>query len=79
MFRHIDAAPFHKLCYDPSITTKHINDYITENGTAAVLAIDTYHAMTTPPHMLSMNPHAPADTIAALLDVDMEVAFCLDN
>ena len=33
----------------------------------------------TPLHMLSMNPHAPADTIAALLDVNMDVAFRLDN
>ena len=32
-----------------------------------------------PLHMLSMNLHAPADAIAALLDVNMEVAFCLDN
>ena len=33
----------------------------------------------TPLHMLSMNPHALADTIAALLDVNVEVAFRLDN
>jgi hypothetical protein len=26
-----------------------------------------------------MNPHAPADTIAVLLDVNVEVAFRLDN
>ena len=29
--------------------------------------------------MLSMNPHAPADVIAALLNVNMEVVFRLDN
>ena len=28
---------------------------------------------------VSMNPHAPAETIAALLDVNMEVAFRLDK
>ena len=33
----------------------------------------------TPLHMLSMNPHAPADAIAALLDINVEVAFRLDN
>ena len=31
-----------------------------------------------PLHILTMNPHAAANTIAALLDVDMEVAFRLD-
>ena len=76
--RYMDEVPLHRLCYDPSITTKHINEHLAENGTEAALAIDPYHAMT-PLHMLSMNPHAPADTIAALLDVNMEVAFCLDN
>ena len=33
----------------------------------------------TPLHMLTMNPHAPAETIAALLNVNMEVAFCVDS
>ena len=78
LIHHMDQVPFNKPFYDSSVTTKHINDYLAENGTEAALAIDTYHAMT-PLHMLSMNPHAPADTIAALLDVDVEVAFCLDN
>jgi hypothetical protein len=78
LYHHMDEAPFHKLCYDSSITTKHINDFLTENGNDAALAIDPYHGMT-PLHMLSMNPHAPAVTISALLDVNMEAAFRLDN
>ena len=78
LFHHMDEAPFHKLCYISSITTKLINDYLTENGTDAALAIDPYLDMT-PLHMLSMNPHAPADTIAALLNVNFEVAFRVDN
>jgi len=82
LFHHMDGvmddAPFHRLCYNSSIKTKHINDYLAENGTDAAFTIDPYHAMT-PLHMLSMNLHATADTIAALLDVNMEAAFCLDN
>ena len=75
---HMDEAPFHKLCCNSSITTRQINDYLNENGADAARTLDPYHGMT-PLHMLSMNPHAPAETIAALLDVDTEVAFCLDN
>ena len=33
----------------------------------------------TPLHMLSMNPYAPADAVAALLEVNVETAFSLDN
>ena len=78
LIHHMDGAPFHKLCYNSSITTKHINDYVNEHGNDSARAIDTIHGMT-PLHMLSMNPHSPADEISALLDVDMEVAFRLDN
>ena len=78
LFHHMDDSPFHELCYNSSATTKQINEYLIEHGNDSALAIDTIHGMT-PLHMLSMNPHAPADTIAALLNVDMEVAFCLDN
>ena len=79
LIHHMDEAPFHKLCYKSSITTKHLNDYLNEHGNDSALAIDTIHGMT-PLHMLSMNPHSPSDAIAALLDhVDMDVAFRLDN
>ena len=30
-------------------------------------------------HLLTMNPHAPVETIAALLDSNMEVVFRFDN
>ena len=78
LIHHMDHAPFHKLCYNSSITTKHINDYINEHGNDSARAIHVIHGMT-PLHMLSMNPHSPADAIAALLNVDMEVVFRLDN
>ena len=74
----MDAAPFHKLCYDSSVTTKQINEYLAEHGNDSALAIDTIHGMT-PLHMLSMNPYAPAESIAALLKPDKAAAFCLDN
>ena len=75
---HMDHAPCHKLCYNSSITTKHLNDYLNEHGNDSALAIDTIHGMT-PLHMLSMNPHSPSDAIAALLDVDVEAIFRLDH
>jgi len=78
MIHHMDEAPFHKLCYDLSITTKYINDYLTENGDDAALQIDTIHGMT-PLHMLTMNPHAPADAIAALFNVNKQDVFCTDH
>ena len=74
----LDEAPFHKLCYNSSITTKHINDYLNEHGNDSARAIDTIHGMA-PLHMISMNPNSPADAIAALLDVDVEVVFRLDG
>jgi len=78
LIRHMDEAPFQKLCCNSSITTKHIHDYLNEHGDDSARAIDTIHGMT-PLHMLSMNPHAQADSIAALLDVNVEVVFCLDG
>ena len=31
LIHHMDETPFHKLCYNSSITTKHINDYLNEH------------------------------------------------
>ena len=78
LFHHMDAAPFHKLCYDSSVTTKQISDYLHEHGNDSALAIDPYHGMN-PLHILSMNPHAPADAIAALFDSNIQTVFCADN
>ena len=82
LIHHMDASPFHKLCYNSSITTKQLNDYLTDtdhgDDSALTIDIDAIHGMT-PLHMLSMNPHAPADAAAVFLNVNMEVAFCMDN
>ena len=78
LVHHMDGAPFHKLCYDSSITAKQINDYIIENGKGSALAVDPHHGMT-PLHMLSMNPYAPVSSIIALLNANMAAVFCLDN
>ena len=78
LFHHMDEAPFHKICYNSSISTKQLNIYLQEHGNDAALAIDPYYGMT-PLHMLSMNPYAPADTTAALLEVNVETTFSLDN
>ena len=78
LFHHMDESPLHKLCYASFITTKQINDYIDENGKDSALQIDAIHGMT-PLHMLSMNPHAPADAIASLLNSNMQAVFCADN
>ena len=74
----MDAAPFQKLCYNSFVTTKQLNDYLTDHGDDSPLTIDAIHGMT-PLHMLSMNPHAPADAAAVLLNVNMAVAFRMDN
>lgn len=73
----MDEAPFQKLCYDSFITAKDINDYLIENGNESASAIDSYHRMT-PLHMLSMNPNAPADAIASLLNANIETSVYLD-
>ena len=78
LFHHMDEAPFHKLCSDSSVTTKQISDYLHEHGNDSALAIDPYHGMN-PLHILSMNPHAPADAIAALFDSNIQTVFCADN
>ena len=78
VIQHMDEAPFHKICYNSSISTKQLNVYLQEHGNDAALAIDPYYGMT-PLHMLSMNPYAPADAVAALLEVNVETAFSLDN
>eukprot|EP00554_Chaetoceros_debilis_P010175 CAMPEP_0194108212 /NCGR_PEP_ID=MMETSP0150-20130528/7953_1 /TAXON_ID=122233 /ORGANISM="Chaetoceros debilis, Strain MM31A-1" /LENGTH=295 /DNA_ID=CAMNT_0038796855 /DNA_START=1 /DNA_END=888 /DNA_ORIENTATION=+ len=78
LIHHMDEAPFHTLCYKSSVTTKQINDYLDEHGNDTAAAIDPHHGMN-PLHMLSMNPHAPSDAIAALLDVKADNAFGLDN
>jgi len=78
LVHHMDGAPFHKLCYDPSITTRTTSDYLIEHGNDSALQIDTSYGMT-PLHMLSMNPQAPPDSIAALLDSNMDAVFCFDK
>eukprot|EP00554_Chaetoceros_debilis_P009070 CAMPEP_0194099472 /NCGR_PEP_ID=MMETSP0150-20130528/644_1 /TAXON_ID=122233 /ORGANISM="Chaetoceros debilis, Strain MM31A-1" /LENGTH=338 /DNA_ID=CAMNT_0038785683 /DNA_START=122 /DNA_END=1135 /DNA_ORIENTATION=+ len=78
LVHHMDEAPLHKICYNSFVSTKHINDYLTEHGNDTALQIDTIHGMT-PLHILSMNPHAPSDTIAALLNSNMEASMCLDT
>eukprot|EP01083_Nonionella_stella_P050103 133373_1 len=74
----MDETPFHKLCYNFSVTTKQINGYLAEHGNASVLVIDANNDMT-PLHMLSMNPNAPEDAIAALLNSNTDAIFCLDH
>uniref|UniRef100_A0A7S3V9K1 Uncharacterized protein n=1 Tax=Chaetoceros debilis TaxID=122233 RepID=A0A7S3V9K1_9STRA len=78
LHQHMDDESFHKLCYDSSITTRRINDYLNKNGNDYMLQIDPFRGMT-PLHILAMNPHAPAECIAALLDCNVEAAFCLVN
>ena len=40
-------------------------------------SVDTIHM--TSLHMISMHPHAPTDTITALLNFNIEAVFCLDE
>ena len=70
LVHHMDKAPFDKLCYNFDITAEHINDYLSEHGNDSALAIDTIYGMN-PLQMLSMNPNAPSDAFAALLNLDV--------
>ena len=74
----MDESPFQHLCYNSFVTVKQINDHLNENGNESAIVIEAIRGIS-PLHMLSMNPKAPADTIAALSDFGMEVFFCLNN
>ena len=79
LVHHMDDLPFYNRCYNSSITTKQINDlYLIENGNDLALQIHTIHDIT-PLRILLMNPHAPADAIAELLNPNMEAIMCLDS
>ena len=78
LIHHMDESPFHKLCYDTSVTSKQINDYLIEHDNDSALQTDGNYGMT-PLHMLAMNPHAPADSISTLLNSNQEAVFSLDN
>jgi len=78
LYHQMDEAPLHKLCCVSSVTAKQINDHLNEHGDDLALQTDTIHGMN-PLHILAMNPNAPADAIPALLNVNLEAAFCLDN
>ena len=75
---HMDDSPFHKLYYNSSVNTQQINDYLDEHGNDSTLQIGPIHGMT-PLHMLTMDPNAPAETIAALLNSNTDNIFCLDS
>ena len=45
LIHHMYHAPFHKLCYNSSIITQLIIDYLNEHGNDSALAIDTIHSM----------------------------------
>ncbi len=49
-----------------------------DNNITPRLQTDQIHGMT-PLHLLSMNPYAPADAIASLLNFNMEAIFSVDN
>ena len=73
---YMETYSFHKLCYDQSITTIKINDFLAERVNAASV-VDHYHIMT-PLHVLAGNPHAPSGSISALYHSHPESVFHLD-
>ena len=76
LYHPMDDAPFHKICYSSSVTTKEIIDYLDENGKDSAIQIDFTYGMT---HDESPRS-APVDSIAALLSSYMEAAaFCFDD
>eukprot|EP01083_Nonionella_stella_P241314 842807_1 len=77
LVRHMDEAPLYQLCYNSSVNTQEINYNLVEQENYSGLHVDTIYSMT-PLYMLTMNPHAPTDSITALLNSNIEVIFCLD-
>jgi len=78
LIHHMDESPLHKVCYDPSVTTEKIATFLNRNGSRYTLQKDASYSMC-PLHILTMNPHAPIDAIAALLDSNLEAVLSLDN
>ena len=80
LIQHMNDFPLHTLCYDSSVTTANVNTFINhvDNSFTSVLQVDKIHGMS-PLHLLSMNPYAPVDAIASLLNFNTEAVFSLDN
>ena len=78
LIHHMDDAPFHKL---PPVQLFHHNARYQRPPWCTWQWFSTCHQSLSWTHlrMLSMNPYAPADTIAALSNVNLEVVFRVDN
>ena len=72
---------YYALYYNPCAFVRmysYLHEHHTiENEVPSLLVIPDDND--TPLHVLAKNPFAPADTIAALLELKMEAAFCPDN
>ena len=79
MQQHMDHYPLHKLCYEPSVTTKQINDYLSDKDTNYVTSGVDHHHFMMPLHVLAMNPHAPSGSITALFRTNTEALFHMDR
>lgn len=73
-----DQVPLHKLCFDSSVTANGINDLHHEYGIASTLGAVGVHYMT-PLHILVMNPYAPDDAIATLLQANPDAIHIVDG
>lgn len=65
----MDKLIFHFFNF--SVTTNQVNDYLNEHSNDTALVIDKIHGVT-PLHILSINPHDSADTIATIFNSNME-------
>eukprot|EP01083_Nonionella_stella_P011595 32902_1 len=77
LIHHMDNSPFHKLCYDVSVTASKISDYLDEHGHDSALQVDAIHGML-PLHMLARNPHASVDAILTLLKANTNAVNVMD-
>ena len=71
---HMAEYPLHMLCFNASVTPADIDTFPKKHASI----IDRWHK-TSPLHMLSMNPHAPASAFELLFDMWKWSIFKKDN
>ena len=82
LIHHMDGSQLHKICYDVFVTATKINNYLDAGhghgkDDSALHTVDSIHGML-PLHMLTRNPHAPADAILALLKANTNAVNAMD-
>lgn len=73
---HMEDYGLHNMCFNPSIEVEELNEYVGRNA-ASVRQIEHFN-MTSPLHMLAMNPHAPDSAFEVLFELWNSAVFKKD-